>query len=200
MTTFYTGRGDDGSTTDFTNPRRESKAGFLYEALGTLDELVSLLGGVRAKLSTGQESADARVRPSPSAAASSLGSDPSPDALLAVQEAIFIIQAEVADSPKRLGEEHVRWLEERIGEIGAVLPEIRTFFIPGEDEGAAMLDLARTVARRAERALVRLHEEGERPLCPPVLAYMNRLSSLLYVMARQRAHAAGKTEQRPSYK
>ncbi len=190
MTTFYTGAGDSGTTTDFVSARRESKGSQFFAALGTLDETVSMLGFCRASLLKSHFNSDAEL-------------------VLGLQQNLFTIQAELAGSDKRLGDEKVRALEVQITELGRTLPEIRTFLIPGESELSALFDLARTVARRAERELVRLRDESlERGspasvslirVRPPVLAYMNRLSSLLYVLARREAKKSGAKEQPPKY-
>ncbi|PIR46789.1 MAG: ATP:cob(I)alamin adenosyltransferase [Candidatus Vogelbacteria bacterium CG10_big_fil_rev_8_21_14_0_10_45_14] len=176
MTTWFTGKGDDGNSTDFASPERESKASLLFEALGDLDETVSLIGVCRSKVV-----------------------DDVGKVLFAVQENLFTVQAELAGSDMRLSEAEVREVEVLIQEMGATIPNITTFLIPGDSETEAHLDHARTVVRRAERSLVRLKESGSDRVSSASLAYLNRLSSLLYLLARLEAHKCGINEKAPSY-
>ncbi len=182
---LFTGKGDDGSTYFFGSKERFGKDTPLVEALGTLDELNSLLGLIRAELTTiatgGGPSSSAIV-----------------DEILAVQQNLFIIQAELAGADKHIEESKVKKMEQRIGEIEAKLPPITTFFIPGANTESAWLDFARTVARRAERRVVALNLEPKVP-SKWTLAYLNRLSSLLYALARLLAQEAGGIEDKPSY-
>lgn len=183
---FFTGKGDGGTTTDFAAAKRESKASQLFEALGALDETVSAIGICRAKVRQG------------STLTERLNLDA--ELLLSLQQNLFTIQAELAGSDKKLGDEKVRELEAQIAELGRTLPEIRSFLIPGESELGALFDLARTVARRAERELVRLKEQGSDRAGASALAYMNRLSSILYVLARREASKSGINEGSPTYR
>lgn len=189
---LYTGKGDDGTTYFFGSKERFGKDTSLVEALGTLDELNSLLGYLRACFK-----------------GSTFGSE-----ILEVQQDLFIIQAELAGADKKIEEGKVRKMEQRIGEIESLLPPITTFFIPGAGRESAMLDYARTVARRAERRVIALRGENSQLApsekipsrgiasfpSPMTLAYLNRLSSLLYAEARLAAHVDGKSEIKPEYK
>lgn len=172
---LYTGRGDKGTTSHMGSPKRVAKTDAVIEALGTLDELNSLLGLCKVK-ALGSQSGAFVAR---------------------IQEDLFIVQAEVAGSNKRLAPEKTLWLEEKTNAIEAELPPIKTFFVSGGTERSALFDLARTVARRAERRLVALH--AETPLGDPILSYMNRLSSLLYALARRENKESGITELPPTY-
>jgi len=78
--------------------------------------------------------------------------------------------------------EQVLWLEERCDEVNEQLEPLRSFVLAGGTPAAAQLHLARTVARRAERVIVRL--AAREPLNPQALAYINRLSDLLFILAR----------------
>ena len=80
------------------------------------------------------------------------------------------------------------------------MPPIKTFLVPGGTELSARLDIARAVARRAERRLVTLHESGERTVSESSRAYANRLSSLLYALTRLTNHRAGIVENPPQYR
>ena len=168
---LYTGKGDDGTTYFFGSKSRFTKDTPLAEALGTCDELVSFLGILRARIK-----ADAK--------ASEI-----------IQQNLFIIQAELAGADMRIDEQKVKVMEKQIGEIEKKLPPIKTFFVPGANEKSALYDYARTVARRAERRIVAL---GEKKPSQFTLAYINRLSSFLYAMAR--LHGKGKREKKPHYR
>lgn len=173
---LYTGRGDGGDTSFFGAEGRVSKADPAVEALGALDELNSLLGVCRSK--------------TPADVAEFLRS---------LQHDLFIVQAEVAGAPKSMTLEKVVRLEEKVAEIESQLPPIKTFFVPGATEAGAFLDLARTVARRAERRLVAL-KDGGGSVGVPGLKYLNRLSSVLYALARQVTQTSGITEEPPTYR
>ncbi|HEY4482824.1 MAG TPA: cob(I)yrinic acid a,c-diamide adenosyltransferase [Candidatus Paceibacterota bacterium] len=179
---LYTGKGDDGSTYFFGSKERFGKDTPLVEALGTLDELNSLLGFVRARIR-------GRTLKGPQG--------PTSKAIIEdVQQNLFIIQAELAGADKKIEESKVREMEKLIGEIENKLPPIKTFFIPGANEESALLDFARTVSRRAERRVVALEKKPTKF----TLAYLNRLSSLLYALARLQGQKGGKVEKRPTYK
>jgi cob(I)alamin adenosyltransferase len=96
-------------------------------------------------------------------------------------------------------ESKVKEMEAVIHTIEKQLPPIKTFFISGGTELAATFDFARTLARRAERRVVAVHEENKVKLHKDTLAYMNRLSSVLYALARLTNHKSGITEEPPSY-
>ena len=83
--------------------------------------------------------------------------------------------------------------------IDKELPPIKSFIIPGGTELSAMLDVARTVARGAERQVVAVAESGDIKLQSTTLAYLNRLSSLLYALARLVNHRAGIVDRKPTY-
>lgn len=177
---LYTGKGDGGTTKLFGCDERISKSSSTVEALGHLDELNSWLGVCKARAKGDKELSGT---------------------LDAVQHNLFIIQAEVAGAPgKTIAEEKVLALGERVNEIERQLPTIKSFFVPGGLELAAMLDYARTLARRAERRVVRAREENGKLLGPFSLAYLNRLSSLLYALARLANHRSGIKEEPPHYR
>ena len=184
---LYTGKGDDGTTHFFGSKERFGKDTPLVEALGTLDELNSLLGFVKARL--GMQ------------ASGKSGSLPSGAKILdEVQQNLFIIQAELAGADKKIVESKVREMEKMIGEIENKLPPIKTFFVPGANLESGLLDWARAVARRAERRVVHL-AAGPLSKRPGrfTLAYLNRLSSLLYALARLHGQKGGKVEKKPTY-
>jgi len=116
-----------------------------------------------------------------------------------VQDHLFTLQAEVAGAQKSIPLSSVEMLGVMINRIEGEMPPITTFLVPGGTELSARLDIARAVARRAERRLVTLHESGERTVSDSSRAYANRLSSLLYALTRLANHRAGITEAPPQY-
>lgn len=182
--TLYTGKGDDGTTKLFTSKKGERvpKSDPVFDALGTVDELNTVVGwckcacGVDWMLGNVQMSA----------------------ILLGVQHALFAIQAELAGAEKYVPLECVQEVEVYITLIEAQVPEITTFLVPGANELSARLDIARAVARRAERALIVASESGVE-IATDTLVYINRLSSLLYALVRLVNHKADVVEQQPEY-
>ena len=116
-----------------------------------------------------------------------------------IQESLFIIQAETAGADKRLKDGTVEEAGKIVNDIEKEIPPIKGFSIAGGTELSALLDVARTLARRAERRLIAVKEMNLRDLSPETLAYMNRLSSLLFALARLANHQAGVAEENPRY-
>jgi cob(I)alamin adenosyltransferase len=170
MSKIYTKTGDDGSTGLFGGPRVR-KDHLRIEAYGTVDELNAVLGMARTQ--------------SP---------EPELDALLAnFQNQLFDLGAELATpEPAKFGIVGVApgliaALEQAIDRYDGELEPLRQFILPGGTPLAASLHLARTVCRRAERLLVSLAAEAEAAgatLSPETVVYLNRLSDLLFVLAR----------------
>ena len=183
---LYTGKGDNGTTSAFGCDQRFSKSSAIAEALGTLDEINAFLGVVKMneQARPRRESADSEIA----------------QTLADVQQNLFTIQAEVAGAEKHIDEAKVRELEKIINAIESELPPIKTFFVSGGTEISALLDFARTLARRAERRVVGVADEGAVVIGKNTLAYLNRLSSLLYALARQVNHKSGITEEPPKYR
>ncbi len=176
---LYTGKGDGGTTTAFgCDQQRISKSSELPEALGALDELNAFLGFT--KVRAGEDTYFV-------------------DLLREVQETLFIIQAEVAGADKKITETSVKRLEELTNGIEKEIPPLKGFSIAGGTELSALLDVSRTLARRAERRLIAVAEAGTHEVSPEVKAYMNRLSSLFFALARLANHKAGVTEENPRY-
>jgi cob(I)alamin adenosyltransferase len=180
---LYTRKGDDGKTSAYHCDQRFSKSSAIAEALGSLDELNSFLGVIKAK------------------------SQPSiANSLHKMQENLFIIQAEVAcldarraGAEKTIGEEKIREAEDLIAGIEKEIPPITSFIVSGVSIESAELDFARTLVRRAERRVVGVLDEGLVKVSAHTLAYLNRLSSLLFALARLSAHKSGINESAPSY-
>ena len=174
--TIYTKTGDTGQT-GLLSGRRVDKDDLRVAAYGELDELNAALGVARAQ-----------------------GLDPSIAVSVArVQEELFslgsqLAAAEKADHPAipRVRADWTGALEREIDAADAELPGLHSFIIPGGAAGPAWLHLARTVCRRAERALVTLARRE--PLDPVLAAYVNRLSDWLFTMARLANHRAGTPE------
>jgi cob(I)alamin adenosyltransferase len=173
---IYTGYGDKGFTS-LSGGEKVKKNDPRVEVYGTIDELSSSLGIAVAK----SETEEIRER------------------IKQIQNELFVISAEIASPPGKMpasitpiNETCIRQLEEKIDALQAALPELRHFILPGGTEGAAFLHSARTVTRRAERLLVKLMESV--PVREELLIYLNRLSDLLFVMARYENNSAGKEE------
>jgi cob(I)alamin adenosyltransferase len=174
---IYTKTGDGGDTSLFDNTR-VSKADARVDAYGEVDEVNACLGTVRAA-----------------------GVDADIGAVLeAIQKDLFALGARLADPSARIasrvtkatiGEPDVHRLEETIDRLEGELPPLRRFILPGGGPAGAALHLARTVCRRAERRVIGL---GRDEVEPVLVAYLNRLSDLLFVMARAVNHRAGVPE------
>lgn len=184
---LYTKKGDDGNTKLFACDQRVSKSTAIAEALGTLDEINSLLGLCKVKAT------EAKL------VVIGLNNEPVGPILEKVQQGLFIAQAQLAGAPKVMPVEKVTMLETVTDAIEKELPPIKTFFVSGGTELAALFDVARTIARRAERRVVGVAEEKPDSLHPATLAFMNRLSSILYALARYSNFRAGVAELTPTY-
>lgn len=176
---YYTRKGDSGTSGLFGTKKRFSKNHAVYDALGTLDEVNSLLGVCRA-----------------------YAMDVANDKLIQTelekaQEALFIIQAELAGSDTRVRKELVAILEKTVDHIESSVGNLHAFVVPGATITSAYLDFARTVARRAERCVIAAQKT--RSISAESYAYLNRLSSLLYALARYAAAKEGVREASPSY-
>jgi len=186
---LYTGKGDFGTTKifDTESGTRISKTSNVIEALGSLDELNSFLGLAKVLAKKKDEYLTKEL--------------PKMDyAIEQIQQNLFTIQAEVAGAEKRLSRTKVTRAEEIINALETEMPPITTFFISGGTELATLFDYSRTLARQAERRVVALVENRERGLSSATLAYLNRLSSLLYALARFSNHKYGIKEESPNYK
>ena len=175
--TIYTRTGDLGETGLFAGPR-VGKDMPRIEVYGTVDELNAVLGLVRA------EPVGETI-----------------DGILGrVQDELFQVGAELATpdpgahGTRWIGRGHVRALEEEIDRLDATLPPLEHFVLPGGTRQAALLHLARTVCRRAERRLVTLIRQCEEPISLVLLAYLNRLGDLLFVLARVSNVQAGRAD------
>jgi cob(I)alamin adenosyltransferase len=170
-----TKRGDGGQT-GLAGGIRVSKSSLRVEAYGTVDELNSALGVAR----SGCESEDLR------------------DRTKLIQRELFRIGSGLATPPESrkpqvpVPEEMVEGLTRQVHEIEATEGLLSDWSLPGEHPTGAAYDFARTVCQRAERCVVRLTESGE-TVDPNILAYLNRLSDLLWLFARKIEVDAGIT-------
>lgn len=172
MSSFYTGRGDQGYT-DLLGAR-VPKYHDRPETYGTIDEATSHIGFAR---SIAQASETAAI-------------------LVQVQRDLYLMMAELAFTAEmtqdryQMRPEHLERIESQTDELAEQLDLPREFILPGDSQAGAALDVARTVVRRAERLAVRLVHSGEVEN-ELIVAYLNRLSSLLFVLARHEDRAAG---------
>lgn len=181
---FYTRKGDKGDTSAFGSCQRFSKASKVTEALGALDELNSFLG--ICKISAKESNIELK------GLKLKIG-----DVIEQIQQNLFMIQANIAGADKKISKEKILEAEKIIDDIEKQLPPIKTFFIPGGSELSAMLDYSRTIARRAERRTVAYLEEKK--IDDEIIFYLNRLSSLLYALARFVNLSLGVKENSPKY-
>jgi cob(I)alamin adenosyltransferase len=164
MSVFYTRAGDDGYT-GLLGEGRVPKYDIRPEALGSIDEAMAALGMARAACQT----------------------PGMPEIILQVQRDLYSLMAETAATPENAQKFHVidgskvAWLEQQTDAMTALVEMPREFIIPGDIVSGAMLDLARTVVRRAERRVAELLLRGDIQN-PELMRFLNRLSSLCFVM------------------
>ncbi len=183
---LYTRKGDGGTTKTLKQKpgERVSKASCTTEALGTLDELNSFLGLCKVKAQGLKWKIDDKT------ASEILGQ---------AQQNLFIIQAELAGAEKTIKASKVGEIEMIVDEMEKQMPPIKSFFVSGGTEMGASFDVARTFVRRAERTVIRAIEAGEIVIGEHTRAYLNRLSSLCYALARFANFKEGVKEEPPRY-
>lgn len=170
LSKIFTRTGDTG-TTGLGDGARVSKSGPRIEAIGAVDELNSHVGLLAAEAVPGDLA----------------------ELLRDIQHDLFDLGGELAiPGTTVLSETYVRRLEKHLEAVNAQLPDLREFILPGGNRQAALCHVARSVCRRAERRLWQLNDSH--PMNPAALVYLNRLSDLLFVMARVLARAQGATE------
>src|SRR2546422_8453015 len=173
LSRIYTKTGDKG-TTALGDGRRVPKDAPRIEAYGTVDELNAVLGLVLLVVADADGAAILKTIQND---LFDLGAD------LCVPERPKRGRAVQARKPLRIDEAHVRPLEQAIDRFNAALQPLRSFVLPGGTAASAWLHLARTVCPRAERRLVA--PARKEPINPQAIIYLNRLSDLLFVMARR---------------
>lgn len=160
LSRIYTRTGDDG-TTSIGNNVRVDKDSPRIEAIGTIDELNSIIGMVLAHTIP----------------------DAVTDSLIDVQNDLFDLGGELAmPEHTAITEHYVQRLESQLDGFNEQLPMLKEFILPAGGIATSSSHLARSVCRRAERCMVSLHRKE--PLNPQAIAYINRLSDLLFVIAR----------------
>jgi len=177
LTTIYTRKGDDGETS-LGGGQRVPKDAPRVAAYGTVDELNSAIG---VALAHGLSPRLVEALPVIQNELFHLGSD------LAFREA----DKQTLQLPQ-IEERHLQKLEDLIDELNEVVGPLQNFILPGGSIGAAQLHVARTICRRAERDVLTLAREE--PIGGLVMAYLNRLSDLLFVMARYENNQRGMAE------
>jgi cob(I)alamin adenosyltransferase len=172
---FYTSKGDDG-TTNLLGEGRVAKYHARIEAVGTLDESTAALGLARAQC------LDPRSSP----------------ILLETQRDLYKLMAEVAATPENaekfrlINEARITWLEQQTDALSQLVEMPREFILPGDSLAGAALSVARAIIRRAERRVVELFDLNELTN-PDLQRYLNRLSSLCFVLELLENKAAGHT-------
>ena len=169
LTKIYTRTGDAGETGK-ADGGRLSKDDRLIHAQGDIDELNSFIGLVASQI------------------------DDTDLSLLfnRIQHDLFNIGAEISMSQPLISTNDVAFLEHQLDDYNITLPPLEEFILPGGGETACLCHVARAVCRRAERSLVALHKEHA--VGSELLAYINRLSDLLFVLARVLTRLAGEHE------
>ncbi len=174
MPVYYTRAGDDGST-GLLGKGRVPKYDLVPEVLGTIDEATAAVGMARAVCQAPE----------------------SPNLLLKIQRDLYGLMAEAAATDENIEKfqvidpAHVAWLEEQIDRLSTSVEMPREFIIPGDCLAGAALDVARAVVRRAERRMAEFIHRGD-SRNPELLSYLNRLSSLLFVLELRENQVAGK--------
>ncbi len=175
---YYTGKGDGGTTTLFGCSDRVSKQDPVFAALGTVDEFNCWIGlcSVHAKKNASKEISEDIYT-----------------ILIRLQEQLFILQAELGGSDKKVTKGMTEELEAWIAELGPILIPRKSFTIPGGSELSAMLDIGRAMARRVERSVLAIK------VTPEIQSFLNRLSSIMFVLARRVNDVLEIEERGPSY-
>jgi cob(I)alamin adenosyltransferase len=173
---IYTKTGDEGKTSLFGGEKVD-KNNIRIKAYGTVDELNSVIG-----LSL-TEDVNIKTR----------------EILVELQHTLFLIGGELATPPtvnssaiKHVSDNEISFIEKKIDELEIDLSPLKNFILPGGSKAAAILHLARTVCRRAEREIVEIDQNEK--INKKVIIYINRLSDLLFVMARFENHVTSTPE------
>ena len=177
MVKIYTRKGDKGKTS-LLGKGRVSKSSDRIEAYGTVDELRAIMG----------------------TAAAAAGQALTGELIFKLQKDLHVLAADLArpgsaKKETRISHGDVEALEKHCDTIDAELPSLKHFILSGGTTAAAELHVARTVARRAERRVVKLSKTE--PVNPEAIRYLNRLSDLLFLMARRENVTAGESERSP---
>ena len=170
---YYTAKGDDG-TTGLLGEGRVQKDDARIEALGSVDEASAAFGAARSFCAAPESAA----------------------VILHIQRDLYGLMGELAASPENqarfrvIKSEQVKWLEDQIDALGQKVKLPREFILPGDSRPGGLLDLARAVVRRAERRVAALAFQKEIEN-PDLLRYLNRLSSLVFLLELWENQTAG---------
>ena len=168
LTKIYTRTGDDGST-GMADGSRVAKDDLLVHVIGEVDELNSQLAVVACH-----------------------AADDFTGSIKAIQNELFNVGAELTLGQVIIKQENINWLEQNLDALNLTLTPLKEFILPGGGLAASHCHVARAICRRAERSLVRLNKQNE--LNSYLMAYINRLSDYLFVLARMLSKAEGKEE------
>lgn len=185
ITKVYTRQGDQG-TTSLLGGDTVSKDSARIESYGTVDELQSVLGLLRAELAEGGAGASGEGRELV-AVIHRIQND-----LFDLGNMLSTPEEHAGRIPNPVTDERIAWLEQRMDAWNEELPPLRSFILSGGGRTSALAHHARTVCRRCERRAVALSREEA--VAPEVLRYLNRLSDLLFVLARHLARVLGEEE------
>ncbi len=175
MSKIYTRTGDQGDTGLFGGPRVR-KDNPRIEAYGTVDELNAFVGAARFEIAPVDKPID--------------------ELLARIQNDLFDVGAELATPDpvkgmRSVSQTQIDELEQAIDRYEELVPPLRQFILPGGSKAGVQMHLARTVARRAERLVVHLAGLPDESVSSEVIIYLNRLSDLLFVLARVANHLVG---------
>lgn len=186
---LYTGYGDNGTTTLYDcKQHRISKSSILVEALGAVDELNAYMGIIKVlskdenfyiEIGTEKKYFDKIIED--------------------IQQNLFVIQAELGGSKVIVSKGELDTMERIVAKISDKLPTIKSFTISGGSLLSSSLDFSRTLARRAERRIVAVVDEGARGVGEGTISYMNRLSTILFALSRYTNHLLSIKEEHPDY-
>ena len=175
MSPIYTRAGDEGNT-GLLGEGRVPKFDDRIETLGSIDEATAALGIARSSARAPQSAA----------------------LILEAQRDLYRLMSEVGATPENaagfrsIDEARVKWLEQQTDALGKIVPMPEEFIIPGENTSSAAMALARTIVRRAERRVAELTQQGKLEN-PHLLAYLNRLSSLVFLLELLENQYAGQS-------
>ena len=172
LTKIYTRNGDKGKTR-LANGEEVSKDSLRVAAYGDIDELNSIVGLVLT------ENPDDKLAV----------------VLSSIQHTLFDLGGELASDGMIVGlvtDQHTTSLEKHIDQMNSELPPLEEFILPGGTKSASLLHLSRTVCRRAERSIITLNQSET--VAAEIIQYVNRLSDILFVMARYENHRSGNQE------
>jgi len=187
---LYTRKGDSGTTQLYNCPQggRLTKHELIFEALGTVDELNAMLGLVKVYA---QDKTEFIVQDQEKVLYEEI--------LEKIQNILFSIQAELGGGAHTLSEVQTQYLESIVALVEKQILPIHSFIVYGGTVTSASLDVARAVARRCERLVVGVQDKNEQTVNSYTIQFLNRLSSVLFALARHSNYSHNQIEQPPKY-